>query len=52
MYKRGDIKMTGSGGVGWWALKGVGFILGSFVFSVVFWATKNWLEKGRKKKKK
>tara|TARA_Y100000310_G_scaffold316719_1_gene368792 strand:+ start:548 stop:691 length:144 start_codon:yes stop_codon:yes gene_type:complete len=40
------------GGAAWVVLKGVFFILATFVFSVIFWATKNWLEKGRKKKKK
>ena len=43
---------TCSAGADWWALKFVGFVLGSFVFSLIFWATKNWLEKGSKKRKK
>ncbi|MFC1752346.1 hypothetical protein ACFL96_03010 [Thermoproteota archaeon] len=38
--------------IGWILLKGVFFILASFVFSVVFWATKHWLDKKPGKKKK
>jgi hypothetical protein len=37
---------------GWWILKTVFFVFACFVFSIIFWATKNWLEKGSSKKKK
>lgn len=43
------------GGAWWWVLKAVMFVFASFVFSIIFWATKYWLEKGcccKEKKKK
>ncbi|MFC1752767.1 hypothetical protein ACFL96_05160 [Thermoproteota archaeon] len=43
---------TWAGKTGWIVLKAVCFVLASFVFSVVFWATKHWIEKGTKKKRK
>ncbi|MFC1741469.1 hypothetical protein ACFL3V_02955 [Nanoarchaeota archaeon] len=39
-------------GAGWWILKGVFFVFASFVFSLIFWTTKHWLEKGCCKGKK
>ena len=39
----------------WWILKIVFFVVASFVFSVIFWATKKWFDKApanKKKKKK
>lgn len=36
----------------WIVAKVAFFVLGTFVFSVVFWGTKYWLECGCKKKKK
>ncbi|MBW2963866.1 hypothetical protein KY363_00250 [Candidatus Woesearchaeota archaeon] len=36
----------GAGYIGWGILKAVMFVFASFVFSIIFWATKNWLEKG------
>ena len=41
-----------SGYFGWYILKVALFVVASFVFSIVFWATKNWLEKKPAKKKK
>ena len=36
----------------WWGLGKLAlFVLGSFVFSVTFWATKNWLENPKKRKR-
>ena len=29
-----------------WLLRIATFAIGSFIFSVIFWATKEWLEKG------
>lgn len=38
-----------------WLLRVATFAIGAFIFSVIFWGTKEWLEKGspetRKKKK-
>lgn len=42
--------MMGSKGVAWGLLKLVYFVLGTFIFSVIFWATHVWLVKGKKKK--
>jgi hypothetical protein len=42
--------MYHNGGVWWILVKISVFILASFVFSVVFWATKHWLEQKPKKK--
>ncbi len=36
---------------GWIAVKTAAFILGSFVFSFIFWGVKRWMDKPRKKKK-
>jgi hypothetical protein len=46
--------MYGSGWekLGWMLLKLVGFILASFVFSFIFWATKKWMDQTPVKKKK
>jgi len=37
---------------GWWLAKAVGFLVGTFVFSYVFWWTKGLVEKGCSPKKK
>ena len=37
---------------GWITLKAIMFVLGTFVFSVIFWGTKKWMEHAPKKKKK
>ncbi len=50
--------MTGTGvmtatGKAWWILgKSVAFLVGTFVFSYIFWWTKGIVEKGCKKKKR
>jgi hypothetical protein len=36
---------------GWYAFKASIFVVASFVFSLIFWSTKNWLEKKPVKKK-
>jgi hypothetical protein len=39
---------------GWILVKSIAFILASFVFSLIFWLTKKWVdrqEQGKKKKK-
>ena len=36
----------------WWGLGKIAvFVLATFVFSVIFWATKNWLENPKKRKR-
>ena len=41
-----------AGKSGWWALKAVYFLVASFVFSWIFWKTKELVEKKPAKKKK
>ena len=48
MYKS---DMGSAGYVGWWVLKSLLFIAASFVFSLIFWLTKKWID-GKQKKKK
>jgi len=36
----------------WYFLKLVMFVLASFIFSAIFWATQKWLDKKPKKRKK
>jgi hypothetical protein len=36
---------------GWYMVQASMFILGSFVFSVIFWVTKKWVDQLDKKKK-
>ncbi|MFC1730889.1 hypothetical protein ACFL6I_11195 [candidate division KSB1 bacterium] len=43
---------TKCGYFGWIVLKAVLFVLASFVFSIIFWATQHWLHRPAKKKKK
>jgi hypothetical protein len=40
------------GKTGWYFFKGVGFIVGTFIFSYIFWRTKNWLDNKSPKKRK
>ena len=37
--------------IGIWLLCLIGFAVGSFVFSAIFWLTYNWLSKEKMKKK-
>ena len=39
------------GYAGWAIYKVVLFVLASFVFSLIFWGTKNWLDKKHKKRR-
>jgi Na+/melibiose symporter-like transporter len=43
---------TGTHGAGWWILKIMWFVVGSFVFSWIFWKTKQMVEEKPKKKKR
>jgi hypothetical protein len=44
-------KMTGTRGLAWWVLKGAFFIVGSFVFSWIFWKTKEMVERKPRKRR-
>ena len=44
--------MTTGARVGWYALKIIGFVVASYIFSYIFWSTKKCVEKGCKTKKK
>ena len=48
----GDFGMMGGYGVAWSVLKLVYFILASFIFSLIFWLTHEWLARQKKGKKR
>ncbi len=47
-FVKGDMTMTAK--IGWYLLKGVYFVVMSFVFSYIFWWTKKLVEKKKRKK--
>ncbi len=50
MYKKTGYGKKGYGTFGAGILKIVYFAFASFLFSIIFWLTRNWLVKGKKKK--
>ena len=44
-WVQGDVSTAAF--VALWLLKIASFAIGAFIFSVIFWGTKDWLEKGK-----